>query len=182
MSFKESEEANFHWDFKVEPKTVLEYVGQVLSWTRLCMLEDAGDGFSGTEYWQNNVLIFSALQEDWAAEAMIGFEGQVLFDALATKLDAPRESEAYQNAHRVVWRMLTKSSMHKITHGKNLTKTPALGVLWDEKEHSEKDIEPGTFAELLRYGTIHFEQTRETIEYMKAQKPAEILKKGLLEP
>ena len=146
------------------------------------MLEDTGDGFSGTEYWQKKVLIFSALQEDWGAEATIGFGGQLLFEALATRLDEPKDSKAYQDAYKMVWRLLTKSTMQKVTHGKNLTKTPALGVFWDAEENQGKDIEPGTFAELLRYGTVHFEQTRESIEYMEAKKPEQTLKKGLLEP
>lgn len=44
-----------------------------------------------------------------------------------------------------------------------------------------KDIEPGTFAELLRYGT-HLWQERDQIRYVKSEKPAEALRKGLLEP
>ncbi|KAL2428335.1 putative glycosyltransferase FCK3 [Exophiala dermatitidis] len=170
-TFKEAEEAKFNWDFSVEPQTVFEYIAQVLSWMRLCMLESTGTGddsnnntFSGTEYWLNKVLIFNALQEDWGAEATIGFGEQILFDALATKFDAPR------------------GFRRKITHGKNLTKTPALGALWDEETNKDKDHEPGTFAELLRYGSVHFEQTRERIEYLEAQRPAETFKKGLLEP
>jgi hypothetical protein len=57
--------------------------------------------------------------------------------------------------------------MQKITHGKNLTKTPAWGLIWDEKGNESKDIEPGTFAELLRYGAVRFEQTRESITYVQ---------------
>lgn len=44
-----------------------------------------------------------------------------------------------------------------------------------------KDIEPGTFPELLRYGT-HLWQERDQIRYVKSEKPAEALRKGLLEP
>ena len=72
--------------------------------------------------------------------------------------------------------------MQKITHGKNLTKTPALGVIWDEKESEGKDVEPGTFADLLRYGSVHLEQIRESIHYVKGEKPELVISKGLLEP
>ena len=72
--------------------------------------------------------------------------------------------------------------MQKITHGKHLTKSPALGILWDRQENEGKDVAPGTFAELLRYGSVHFEQEREEIEYVKARKPEHRIKKGLLEP
>ena len=77
-------------------------------------------------------------------------------------------------------RLLTRSAMQKVVHGKNLTSSINLGVLWDE--NPGRDCEPGTFAELLRYGTVHFEQTRKTIEYVQAPAPPTTLKKGLLEP
>ena len=60
-------------------------------------------------------------------------------------------------------RLLTKSTMQKITHAKNLVETPAHGVLWDAEENQGKDIEPGTFVEFLRYATVHFEQIRELL-------------------
>jgi len=178
MGFEESKASNYHWDFKVDPATVMGYVGQVLAWKRLCLLEDTGDGFSGTDYWSEKVLLFDALQEDWGAEATIGFSGQKLFDVLATRTNA--EGDEFEEAHKMIWRLLTKSSMQKITHGKNLTLSPALGVLWELQESQGKDNEPGTFAELLRYGSVHFEQTRKEIEYVKAERPAQTLKEGLL--
>ena len=181
LTFEASRQANFKWDFKVQPQTVMEYISQVLSWQRLCMLENASDGFNATEYWLHNVLIFDVLEENWAAEATIGFGGPVLLEALSTKLDAPKDSEQYKTAYRLVWRLLTDSTMQKITHGKNLTLTPAAGVLWEMPGNGDKDHEPGTFAELFRYGTVHFQQTRPSINYLKAEKPPVLLKKGLLE-
>lgn len=49
--------------------------------------------------------------------------------------------------------------MEKVTHAGGLLTTPALGVLWDLPENANKYGEPGTFAELLRCGSVHFEQT-----------------------
>lgn len=114
----------------------------------------------------------------------VGFTGEELASAMSARLDADPNSEEYKKAYKCIWRVLTSASMQKIQHGKNLTLTPALGVLWDEEGHEEDDIAPGTFAELLRYGSVHFEQTRESIEYREAQKiPSEMrLKKGVLEP
>ena len=160
----------------------MEYIGQVLAWLRLCMLEDPNDGFSGAEYYVNKVLLFDSLSEDWGAEETIGFSGQDLFNVLSTRRDADPGSKEYETAYRTIWRLLTQSSMQKVTHGKNLTKGLALGILWDMEENEGKDAAPGTFAELLRYGSVHFEQTREEIKYVKAEKPEHLLKKGLLEP
>ena len=181
VKFEDSQARNFHWEFSVEPRTVMEYIGQVLAWLRLCMLEDPMDGFNGAEYYRNKVLLFDSLSEDWGAEEEIGFSGQDLFDVLATKRDIDRESEEYRRAYKTVWKMLTQSSMQKITHGKHLIKGLALGSLLDLKENEGKDKEPGTFAELLRYGSVHFEQKREAIKYVKAEMPTYRIKKGLLE-
>ncbi len=181
-TFEDSLQAKFNWDMKVEPHVVFEYVAQVLSWVRLCMVEDCGDGFNGAEYWQTRVLVFSSLEECWAAEATVGFKGQELFDAFSTRRAAPRDSEEYKPAYTCAWRLLTGSSLQKITHGKNLTKSLALGAIWEEEGNHDEDHEPGTFAELLRYGAIHFEQMRESITVLEAARPSQMLNKGLFEP
>lgn len=182
LDFSESQKRGFAWEFIVGPMTVFQYITQVTAWLRLCMLEEAGDGFDCADYAQEHILWFDVLEEDWAAETVVGFRGQELFDALATKCDADPNTEDYKTAYKLVWRLLTRSSMQKITHGKNLTKTPALGLLWDMKENEGKDIEPGTFAELLRYGSVHFEQNRKEILFVKTEKPEKTIKKGVFEP
>lgn len=182
LDFSESQKRGFAWEFIVDPMTVFQYVTQVTAWQRLCMLEEAGDGFSCADYTQQHILWFDALEEDWGAETIVGFRGQEFFDALATKRDVDLDSEEYQTAYKLVWRLLTRSSMQKIIHGKNLTKTPALGLLWDMKDNEGKDIEPGTFAELLRYGSVHFAQTRKKILYVKTEKPEMTMEKGVFEP
>lgn len=182
MDYDAAQSKNFNWDFKIEPAKVMEYIAQVLSWIRLCMLEDPDGEFSGAEYYAKHVLLYDVLPENWAAEATIGFIGQDFFDVLNTRLDTPPESPEYQKAYRTIWRLLTRSSMQKVTHAKNLTNDLSLGILWDMKENEGQDAAPGTFAELLRYGSVHFEQRRKEIEYVKAQKPEQVLKKGLFEP
>ncbi|KAK6067346.1 capsule polysaccharide biosynthesis protein [Seiridium cupressi] len=182
VNFDESRASNFSWDFAVPPKTVMEYISQVLSWRRLCMLEDAGDGFSGSDYWQNHVFCFDVLKEDWAAEDEIGFSGEKIFDLLTLSRDGDKTTEQYREAEKLVWRLLSQASMEKITHGKGLTKRVSLGILLDKPENEGKDRTPGTFAELLRYGAVHFRQKRENILQKEARKAVKTMKKGLLEP
>lgn len=145
------------------------------------MLED-DDGFSGVEYWMNNVLIWDVLPENWGGEATVGFKGsgEKMYRIFATRRDIDTKSQEYKDAYQLSWRLLAESSLQKITHGKNLTDSIHLGVLWDENKG--KDAEPGTFGELFRYGTVHFEQTRPEIRYVEAPKPEQTLKKKLLEP
>ncbi|KAF2668757.1 hypothetical protein BT63DRAFT_284886 [Microthyrium microscopicum] len=182
MDFSESQKKGYAWEFIVGPVTVFEYISQVLAWMRLCSLEDAGDGFSGAEYQRDHILWYDTLPENWSAETVVGYTGQALFDALSTRTDIDPDTEEYKTAYKLVWRMLTTASMQKITHGKNLTKTPALGLLWDEKENEGKDNAPGTFAELLRLGSRYSFQKRQSIAFVKTEKPAVTMKKGLLEP
>jgi hypothetical protein len=181
FNFAAAEERNFRWEFIVEPPTLLEYIGQIFAWLRLCLLEEPNGGFNGAEFWATKVLLFDTLSEDWGAEDTIGWVRQDLFDVLTTRLDADPESKEYKVAYKTTWRMLTPASMQKVTHGKHLTKTPALGILLDKKENAGKDVEPGTFTELLRYGSVHLEQNRATIDYVKAEKSKQIIKKVLLE-
>lgn len=180
IKFEDSVARGFGWEFKVEPQFVAGYVGQVLAWMRLSMLEEP-NGFNGREYWSNNVLLFDALTEAWGAEEVVGFQGEDLFNILATKRDADPESAEYKMAHKTIWKLLTSSSLQKITHGKGLTKTDALGILLEKEENAEIDVRPGTFFELLRYGSVHFEQIRDAIDYKKAPKPEKAIQKGLLE-
>ncbi|KAJ0415801.1 hypothetical protein BJY00DRAFT_304630 [Aspergillus carlsbadensis] len=173
-------EKGYNWDWDVEPLRVLDYITQVIAWVRLTLLEDAGDGFSGVDYARNNILWTDVLSENWGFEKEIGFVGQDLYDLLATRRDTDPNSEEYKKAHKLVWHFLSQCSMHKITHSKNLLKKPALGVLWDA--NAGKDIEPGTFAELLRYGTVYFRQTREEIRFVEPEIPEQTMQKGVFEP
>ncbi|EEH21780.1 hypothetical protein PABG_03996 [Paracoccidioides brasiliensis Pb03] len=180
MDYSGAFDNGYNFEFEVDPVIVIDYITQVACWGRLCRLEDAGDGFSCADYAKDNILWFDCLNEDWPVETVVGFRGQSAFDALATRLDADPESEEYKTAYKVVWRVLTHSSMEKVTHSKQLSKTPALGYLWDDNDGA--DCQPGTFAELLRYGSVHFEQTRESIVIVQTEKPEDTVKKGVLEP
>jgi hypothetical protein len=184
FNFAESEARGFKWELKVDELTILGYVGQVVAWVRLCWLKEPNGGFDGVEYYAKKVLLFDVLTEDWPAETVVGFNGQSLFDVFTTKLDADPESEEYKRAYETAWLMLTKSCMQKITHGKGLTKGLACGMLLDMEGNEGKDREPGTFGELLRYGSVHLEQTRENIDYVEPIRPDEIviIHKGLMEP
>lgn len=184
FNFAESEARGFSWDFKVDEHTVLGYIGQCIAWIRLTWLEEPNDGFNGREYFRTKVLLFDVAPEDWAAERIVGYKGEDLFKVFTTRLDADPESEEYRRAEEVVWRLLTQSTMQKITHGKGLTKSLACGIFLDQPENEGKDQAPGTFGELLRYGSLHFEQTRERIEYVEPilVDDKSVIRKGLLEP
>ena len=184
FNFAEAEARGFKWDFKVDEATVLGYIGQCVAWIRLTWLQEPNGGFHGVDYWAKKVLVFDSAAEDWAAEQIVGYKGGDLFKVFTTSRDADPESEEYKKAEKTAWRLLTKSTMQKITHGKGLTHDMHCGALMDLPENEGKDQEPGTFGELLRYGSVHFEQRRERIAYVDAVvvDPKFIIHKGLLEP
>lgn len=176
-----SEAADWPWDFKIGPQHVLEYVSQVMCWRRLAMLEDAGDGFNGSKYWQENILGIDARHENWAAEDAVGFgSGARLYELFNLRVDSDPETADYKEAYNLVWLLLRSASWQKITHGKGLTHAAALGTLWDENEG--KDSAPGTFGELLRWGSVHLKQKREAISTKPTAKSALILQEGLYGP
>ena len=176
------EASKWAWDFKIPAKPIMEYIAQVMCWRRLCMLDDAGDGFSCSDYWQKHILCLDPWYENWGAEATLGFEnfGPKIHALLQVKLDGDKESEEWKEAYKLTWRLLSGSCMQKVTHGKGLTFTVNLGTLLDENEGT--DTLPGTFGELMRYGAVHFRQTRDTLHTLEPEKPPVIVKKGVLEP
>ncbi|KAF2162466.1 hypothetical protein M409DRAFT_69071 [Zasmidium cellare ATCC 36951] len=167
--------ARYNFPMKLDKMpTIMDYTAQISAYARLAVLEEPSGGFNGQEYRKNKILKFDALGECWAAEAAIGFGGQDLFDLLATKRtgpDAQPQSEEYQLAEKVVWRLLSSASMQKVTHGHDLVQSLGLG-----------NNEPGTFADLLRCGSVRFEQTREEIECVDPENVEVVMRKGLLEP
>lgn len=183
VKFEDAVARGFKWDFKIDEVSLMGYIAQVVSWLRLAMLEEPNGGFNGVDYSANKVYWFDSLKEAWAAEDTIGFEGKKLFDVLATSRDADPDSEEYKLAYKTIWRLLTSATLQKITHGKGLTHSPHCGLYLDMKENEGVDVKPGTFAELLRYGSLHFEQTRDEISYVKGVKPPPeiIIHKGLYE-
>lgn len=149
----------------------------------MCHLEDAGDGFSCVDYWMNNVFLFNAM-EDWPAESVLGFAGagQRTMDLLSVRRDADPTTEEYRQAEELTFTILARGCMEKVTHGGGMMESPNLGTLWDRPENDGRDCAPGTFAELLRYGAVHFRQTRESIAAVPPNRPAVTFKKGVFDP
>ncbi|KAJ5156812.1 hypothetical protein N7492_009615 [Penicillium capsulatum] len=181
----EGRDANFDLDW-IDQTVALEYVTQIICMSRIFCLEDAGDGFSGIGYWQNHVLGFSAMQEDWRGEQVTSFVdfGNRSLEALQLPRSFSQtdpSSEKLKYAEKLIWEQLANASMWKVTHAHDLTYSVHLGTLLDMPENEGKDAAPGTFGELLRYGSVNLQQTRETIVRLPNSLPSQTWKKGLLE-
>ncbi|KAJ5602269.1 hypothetical protein N7510_011803 [Penicillium lagena] len=171
----------------VDPVVALEYVTQIVCFTRLLCLENNGEGFSGVNYWQKHILAFSALEEDWRGEfitSFVGF-GPRAYEALTCSHSGPNAdptSKKYHDAERLIWELLAHASMWKVAHGHRLTHSVQLGTLLDMPENEGKDAAPDTFGELLRYASVHLRQTRDSIVRMPNLRPSETWRKAVLEP
>jgi hypothetical protein len=164
-----------------------DYGGQMLCWLRLTMLEDVGDGFSGADYWHDNVMWINCQRELLRTlgpdESNLDFSvGPKLLDLLALRRDGPTNSEQYKEAEEIAWTQLTETSMIKIGTIKGLVDWVSLGTLWNMPENRGKDNEPGTFAELWRYVPVHYRQTRKGITTYEPKRAAVTFRKGHLEP
>ncbi|KAK3673223.1 hypothetical protein LTR78_006768 [Recurvomyces mirabilis] len=160
LIFDDTRASSFHWQFSVDAKVVMELLDKA----------HPDPGRSTREL------------GSWGAEATIGFKdfGQRASDLLALRLDSDPKTPEYAEAHELTWHLLSQCSMQKVTNGKGTTKGLQLGYIWDH--NPGMDSEPGTYGELLGYGTEHFEQMRSEIRCVKAPRPAKTFKKGLLEP
>ncbi|KAJ8131236.1 hypothetical protein O1611_g2393 [Lasiodiplodia mahajangana] len=167
---------------------LVEYGAQIACWRRVCMLEDVGDGFSGVDYWLENILWIDLTREllrpfyDQATNLPVFSRAQEIFNLLSLKRDDPSDSAQHRKAEELVWAQLTESSMMKVGTIKGMVDWVSLSTLWNMPENLGKDCEPGTFAELLRQVPLNFKQTREGILTLKPIRPSTTFKKGVLEP
>ncbi|EPS45162.1 hypothetical protein H072_834 [Dactylellina haptotyla CBS 200.50] len=83
LGFSESKKRGFAWKFKVDAFTVMQYIGQVISWLRLCMIDGGGEETDLAQYAKDHIQWYDVLGENFGAETVIGFVGQPLFDALS---------------------------------------------------------------------------------------------------
>ncbi|KAJ8120211.1 hypothetical protein ONZ43_g3022 [Nemania bipapillata] len=189
-SFLQSLEGQLSDDtgLKAPMDKLVEYGSQMVCWRRVCMLEDIGDGFSGADYWPQNILWIDLYREvlrpfyDEKLNVPVLSRGQELFDLLSTRRDDRSDPVRYSEAEEMVWKQVTESSMLKIGTIKGMVDWVSLGTLWNMPEHLGKDSEPGTFAELLRYIPLNFRQTREGIATCPPARSSITFSKGVLEP
>lgn len=172
----------------VEVDKVIEYAAQMVCWQRVFMLEDAGDGFSGADYWPKNILWIKCNQEILRAFYKPGSEvpdfqnSRLRFEQFCLKVDGPKDTKEYQAAEEMVWTVLADSSMLKIGTIKGMVDWVSLSSLWNSPEGLGKDAEPGTFADLLRRVPLQYRQRRRDIRAFEGKRYHTTFKKGHLEP
>ncbi|KAI1639435.1 capsular polysaccharide synthesis protein-domain-containing protein [Biscogniauxia mediterranea] len=171
-------------DLNVLMEGFTDYFGQTMCCERLRKLVDPSDGFNGPEYVSNSVLLFPVMQEMYYFQQVTGWSGTRQFELLTAKRSGAGvvKDERWQAAENFVHDALANTSTMKLSHGPPGALESFLADLWDSEEHHDKDNIEGTFAHYLRYGSVHFQQTRKIIPLKPSWPDEEILHVGILEP
>ncbi|RMJ25261.1 Capsular polysaccharide synthesis protein [Aspergillus sp. HF37] len=170
-------------DLNVMMETFSDYLSQTMCFERLRKLVDPADGFNGPEYFSNNMFLTPALQETFYFQQVTGWSGTRQFELLTAKRTGENvfRDEKWKAAEDFVHKALANTSTMKLSHGPPGALESFLADIWDSEKHSQTDNMEGSFAAYLRYGSIHFNQTRKLVP-VKYGITEEVLIGGVLEP
>jgi hypothetical protein len=165
--------------FGIDNSLMNDYVAHALAFKRIRMLQDPSDGFNGPQYWEQHAFVLP-VQETFLGQLLCGFDGQRQYNLLSQRREGVDPRDIDPAAADLVRELLSHSSTMKLSHGLKNNKIVHLSKLWDLPENADADIEPGTFAAYLRWGSINLEQTR-ILEPLSVRCGPEVLKAGVLE-
>ncbi|KAF4446208.1 hypothetical protein F53441_10184 [Fusarium austroafricanum] len=149
-----------------------DYVSQMVLADRIRNLVDVTDGWNGREFWETKVFMVEGIQNGILGALKTSLNGHKQADLFGTHLDEP-DLEKRAEAEAFMVEMLEKSYIYKLYHN-SMGSLPALGDLVKKKEYHDITYRPGTFGELYRHGTIHWESTRK-IERLTPQRNGDAL-------
>ncbi|KAM0288581.1 hypothetical protein ACHAO9_006948 [Fusarium lateritium] len=148
-------------------KFMTDYVAQMVIGDRTRNLFDVTTGWNGREFWENKVFMVEGIKNGILGALRTNLDGQKQADYFTTRLDEPNLDKRAE-AEEFIVDMLEKSHMYKVWHN-SMGGSPALGDLVKKKGNEDITHRPGTFGELYRYGTVHWESTR-AIERLEPQR------------
>ena len=100
----------------------------------------------------------------------------------------PRDDANQLDAERLVEGALAHASFKKLSSGFFQSPLESVAGRWDMSEGGNADIAPGTWAEYLRWGSVHLKQTRSEIPVERPDIPVaeggvlrRVYKVGILE-
>jgi hypothetical protein len=171
---------------EVNYEAFTDYLAHYMCCERLRKLNDPNDGFNGAEWYKKHMLLLNALDEMFYAQELSYWDAQRQFELLSARRsgDDVVVDKKWQEAEDFVISVLANTSMVKLPHGPGSGGLPLkmLADIWDDEENHNKDNEEGTFAAYLRYGSTHFDQTREVKKLDWENPEEEVYTVGYLEP
>ncbi|OTA97096.1 hypothetical protein M434DRAFT_392264 [Hypoxylon sp. CO27-5] len=160
------------WNFEDQVREMSDYVAHMLIADRTRNLLDLKTGWNGREFFENKVFMVEGILNGVLGAIKTDYDGHKQVEIFTTPLD-DIDAARREAAEAFVIEMLEKSHMYKVYHN-SAGGIPALGDLVKKKGFQDADHRPGTFGELYRYGTVHWESTRE-VERLVPQPTNEVL-------
>lgn len=154
------------WDMGDSLITMSDYVAHMLIADRTRNLLDVRTGWNGREFYNTKSFMVEGIRNGILGGIKTNFDGYKQAELLLTRLDEPNE-EKRREAEEFVVEMLEMSHIYKVYHN-SAAGAPALGDLIKQEGFRDVFDRPGTFGELYRYGTVHWESMRE-VEQIQPQ-------------
>ncbi|CZT19177.1 related to capsule polysaccharide biosynthesis protein [Ramularia collo-cygni] len=163
---------------------ITDYLSQTFCIERIRHLIDPNDGFNGPEYWATKIFGIAMPQEMWRHQLTTLWNGKRQWELFSKKRSGPdcvQDADWYE-AETLVHEILSNSSVLKLSTGSPGTEEWWLATYWNKKEYEQADIEEGTFAAYLRWGSCHFDQIRELAPLKLELETERVWRAGVLEP
>ena len=160
------------WGMEEQLTAMSDYVAQMLIGDRTRNLVDVTTGWNGREFFEKKAFMVEGIQNGILGAIRTNYDGFKQAELFLTPLDEP-DLEKRKEAEEFVVAVLENSHMYKIYHN-SASDHPALGDLVKKKEYLDVAHRPGTFGELYRYGTVHWEPTRK-VEKLEPQETKDVL-------
>ncbi|KAL8325713.1 hypothetical protein RB597_008809 [Gaeumannomyces tritici] len=174
-------------DGKADPQKIMDYGVQVFCLERLRELVDPKDRWDGPDYFSKNMLLLPASSEMWHYNNLAVDKGRKQFELLSTRrpdggLLRKEELEKSAAAESFVQDVLANRFVMKLCHGLKDVLDEPLTSSWDDPQNDGVDCAPGTYAEYLRWGSVHLKQTRKLEPAVLEPLTTEPYKIGLYDP
>lgn len=123
---------------------------------------DEPSGWNGVEYYKKHMLLHDGEKEMALLQALTAWDGKLEFELLSRKRSGEGAvvDESWVAADELVKNVITNSALLKLSHGPKGMFRYTLAGFWDREENHDADVAPGTFAEYLRFASLHYEQSR----------------------
>ncbi|OGM47978.1 capsule polysaccharide biosynthesis protein [Aspergillus bombycis] len=141
-----------------------DYLAQVFCLERPRHLVDPRTRWNGPKFFEKKVLLFECVTEAYWAQRLPDWNGRKQYELLNLPHGEDGvDNERAKEAETLVQGVLSLSSTMKVWHGLVTAGREHLAEIWDNPDHHDADIRPGTFAAYLREASETFEQTKELV-------------------
>ncbi|RYP09252.1 hypothetical protein DL765_008517 [Monosporascus sp. GIB2] len=168
------------WNFRDKIREMTDYLAHMFVADRTGNLLDASTGWNGREFFENKVFMMEGIYNGVLGAIRTNFDGHKQAELFTAPLEES-DTEKRQAAEDFVIEMLEKSHMYKVCHI-SADGLPALGDLVKNEGFRDVDHRLGTFDETYRYGTVHWESTREVERLTRQPTGEELIRATPTEP